>query len=90
MLVPVRHFFAFSPISTSRRMASERVAEFSSAHFSMRPMRSSDMRTPYNGSVPVAGLPTFLRLTDIGFAIIAYNVNLGRVEGGFRRLRRYY
>jgi hypothetical protein len=70
-------------------MASERVAEFSSAHLSMRPMRSSDMRTPYNGSVPVAGLPAFLRLTDIDFAIIAYNVNLRRMEDGFQRLGKH-
>jgi hypothetical protein len=34
--------------------------------------------------VPVAGLPALLRLTDIDFAIIAYNVNLSRVEDGFR------
>jgi hypothetical protein len=39
------------------------------------------MRTPYNGSVPVAGLPTLLRLTDIDFAMFVYNVNLSRVEG---------
>jgi hypothetical protein len=61
-------------------MASERVAEFSSAHFSMRPIRSSAMRTPYNGSVPVAGRPRVLRLTDIDFAIIAYNVKSSRGE----------
>jgi hypothetical protein len=38
------------------------------------------MRTPYNGSVPVAGLPGFLRLTDIDLAIIPYNVKLHRRE----------
>jgi hypothetical protein len=61
-------------------MASERDAVFSAAHFSMRPIKSSEMRTPYSGSVPVAGLPGFLRLTDIDFDIIAYNVKASRGE----------
>src|SRR4030081_3784980 len=38
------------------------------------------MRTPYSGSVPVAGRP-FLRLTVIDFAIITYNVKASRGEG---------
>src|SRR6202171_3810636 len=39
------------------------------------------MRTPYNGSVPVAGLPAFLRLTDIDFAKCPYNEKGSRGEG---------
>jgi len=46
----------------------------------MRPISSSEMRTPYSGSVPVAGLPGFLRLTDIDFDIIVYNVKESRGE----------
>src|SRR5450631_887872 len=38
------------------------------------------MRTPYSGSVPVAGRPAFLRLTVIDFAIITYNVKASRGE----------
>src|SRR5229473_686783 len=38
------------------------------------------MRSPYSGSVPVAGRPAFLRLTGIDFAIITYNVKASRGE----------
>jgi hypothetical protein len=61
--------FAFSAISTSLRMASERSNERSAAHLSMPAINASGMRAATSLSTPVAGRPTF-RLTDIDFAII--------------------
>src|SRR5271154_6422251 len=62
----------------------------------MRPMSSSEMRRPYSGSVPVAGLPSFLLLAYVDFSMITYNVKAGCGEArtsaptrralGFRKL----
>ena len=51
------HFFAFSPSSTSRRMASEREMSLEAAQASTSLNKGS--RTVTAGSRPVAGLPTF-------------------------------
>jgi len=60
------HFpFAFSPISISRRMASERPGESSSlaAHVSTAVRISFDSRMAVTGSWPVAGRPGRFRTT---------------------------
>jgi hypothetical protein len=67
-----RHFpFAFSPSSTSRRMASERVGTFSwlAAQASSVAINSSESRNVREGSAPVAGRPAPRRFPPIFFRI---------------------
>jgi hypothetical protein len=65
-------------------MASESVglSGWFSAHLTIDARITGDARKPISGSVPVAGRPGFLRLTDIDFAIITFNVKASRGEGG--------
>jgi hypothetical protein len=62
--------FALSPISTRRRMASERLASLAAAHDSTCAMSSFGIRAVTCGSLPVGGLPRFLGVTLIDLAII--------------------
>src|SRR6478672_7281180 len=57
------HFFALSPSSTSRRMASERRDPLASAHASTIAINSSDARKVRAGSLPVGRRPRFLGMT---------------------------
>jgi hypothetical protein len=65
-----RHFpFAFSPSSTRRRMASERVVPFAVAHAAIATTTSVGTRAEISGSWPVAGRPLGFLCTDIAFFI---------------------
>src|ERR1019366_10814781 len=58
------HFdFTFSPSSTSRRMASDRLTAPRLAQASISRIRAVGMRVLTNGSFPVAGRPRFLGVT---------------------------
>jgi hypothetical protein len=61
--------FAFKPISTRRRIASERVTPFAVAHASKLVMNSSESRKVREASLPVAGRP---RLLGIAFFVDAF------------------
>src|SRR3954466_10070301 len=61
--------FAFRPISTRRRIASERVTPFAVAHASKLVMNSSESRKVREASLPVAGRP---RLLGIAFFVDAF------------------
>jgi hypothetical protein len=66
----VAHFFALSPSSTRRRMASERdAASCLSDQACMSSINGAGSRMPTNGSRPVAGLPLF-GFTAIDFFMI--------------------
>ena len=67
---------AARPLSTRRRMASERSGLSGSlaAHFSIASMRSADIRKLTIGALPVAGRPLFLGMTfllDL-FILVSY------------------
>jgi hypothetical protein len=68
--------FAFSPISTRRRMASERPGESSclAAHLSTAVRNSSDSLIAVTGSRPVAGRPPLFGFgtTDLDLAMFWY------------------
>jgi hypothetical protein len=68
----LRHFFAFRPISTRRRMASDSfgLSGCDFAHFSMEVRSSVSALKPIIGRAPVAGLPLFC-LADIAFFIFS-------------------
>jgi hypothetical protein len=79
-----RHFFAFSPSSTKRRMASERPSSSScmAAQASTFARSSSDRRIAVTGSRPVAGRPRpFFGTTlfDLGIKCITINASRGEV-----------
>jgi hypothetical protein len=63
--------FAFSPSSTRRRMASDKLglSDWLSAHRTTDARIVGEARKPMSGSFPVAGLPRLLGLTFIDFAI---------------------
>jgi hypothetical protein len=61
--------FVFRPISTRRRIASERVTPFAVAHASKLVMNSSESRNVREASLPVAGRP---RLLGIAFFVDAF------------------
>jgi hypothetical protein len=68
------YFFALSPSSTRRRMASECVSFRSDAHASTAAKTSGETRAESNGLMPVTGRPGFFLSTDIAFFIvIVYN-----------------
>jgi hypothetical protein len=70
----VAHFaFAFSPSSTKRRIASERVgvSGWLSAHFTIAARVTGSARNPTIGVTPVAGRPRNFCLADIVFFIIS-------------------
>jgi len=62
---------ALSPISTRRRMASDKDGSSGSdsAQRTTDARISGDARNPISGSLPVAGRPRFLGLTFIDFTI---------------------
>jgi len=64
--------FAFSPISTSRRNASERVVLFALAQVSTSAMRAGGMRAAICGSFPVAGRPR--RFLGLAFIFAMFQV----------------
>ena len=64
----IKELFNSSPL-LRRRMVSERVVFVLAAQASISRINSCDIRVPTKGSVPVAGRPLFLRLTDIERAI---------------------
>src|SRR5438876_128620 len=65
------HFFAFSPISTRRRNASERVVSFAAAQASTSAISAAGILDVTCGSRPVAGRPRlFFGVTFIDFFII--------------------
>ena len=67
------HFFTFNPVSTSRRMAVARagLSLCLAAQALIVSCKSSGMRTPTMGALPVAGRPrAFLGLSFIDFPII--------------------
>ena len=83
----MHHFpFAFSPSSTSRRMASERVglSLCFAAHLSTVSRNSSVARSAIVGVLPVGGPPLFC-ITDIAFFI--FGVTEKQVEGKGSRFR---
>jgi hypothetical protein len=75
--VRVAHFFAFSPSSTRRRMASARLGRSSRSadHASMLAISSSGIRNDRTGSLPVAGRPRFFGMTLFlnGFIFESYH-----------------
>jgi hypothetical protein len=79
-----RHFFAFSPSSTKRRMASERPSSSScmAAQAPTFARSSSDRRIAVTGSRPVAGRPRPLfgtTLFELGIKCITINAGRGDV-----------
>ena len=76
------HFFAFSPISTSRRVASERVGRsaWCSAHFTIAARSTGDARKPIMGSRPVAGLPRLFGLAFIDISEYWFSLKASRGE----------
>jgi hypothetical protein len=68
----VTHFFALSPSSTKRRVASESfgLSGCCFAHFSIAARRVASARKPIMGVIPVAGRPIFC-LADIALFILS-------------------
>jgi hypothetical protein len=71
-LSPIRDYLLldFSPISTRRRMASERVVSFAAAQASTLAIDPAGILATIWGSLPVGGRPLFLGITFIDFFII--------------------
>lgn len=69
LAIIVTHFFAFSPSSTRRRMASERVILCTTAQSSISAVRSAGSRTALTGSTPPAflGRPRDFLFTETDF-----------------------
>jgi hypothetical protein len=81
----VTHFFALSPSSTRRRMASEGVSFRSDAHALTAAKTSGGTRAESNGLMPVVGRPGFFLSTDIAFFIvIVYKKSKPRGSLNFR------
>jgi hypothetical protein len=75
------HFFAFSPSSTRRRNASDRLVSFAVAQASTCTISSVGIREVTWGSRPVAGRPRlFFGVTFIDFFMI-FGVTENRAEG---------
>jgi hypothetical protein len=85
----VRRFdgaLAFSPISTRRRIASERVTALLVAHASMPATMDGGSRAETSGSLPVAGRPLFFGCTviDLGMKWV-YPKSKPEGSGSFRK-----
>jgi hypothetical protein len=76
----VTHFFALSPSSTRRRMASEGVSFRSDAHALTAAKTSGGTRAESNGLMPVVGRPGFFLSTDIAFFIVIVYKKASRGE----------
>jgi hypothetical protein len=81
------HLFAFSPISTRRRMASERLSSRASPHASTSAVISAGRRTALTGFThqDFRGRPRDFMFTEIGFFIfLVYRKCEPRGSGNFR------
>jgi hypothetical protein len=62
--------FAFSPSSTSRRIASDRLVSFAAAQASTSAINAGGIRAAMWGSLPVPGRPRFLGATLVDLFMI--------------------